>query len=112
VFGPVWRLLYAMMAYAFLRVVDGQPGTWTVAAIFLLLMQITLNAGWSLAFFAGESLRSGLLIIFPLWLIILLTAFAFWQIDRWASMLLWPYLAWVSFAVLLNREIARLNPQQ
>ena len=112
VFGPVWGLLYAMMAYAFFRVVDGQPGPWTVAAIFLFLMQITLNAGWSLAFFAGESPRSGLLVIFPLWLGILLTAFAFWQIDRWASMLLWPYLAWVSFAVLLNREIARLNPQQ
>jgi tryptophan-rich sensory protein len=112
VFGPVWGLLYAIMAYAFFRVLGAQPGTWTVAAISLFLMQITLNASWSMAFFARESPRSGLFVIFPLWLGILLTAFAFWQIDRWASVLLWPYLAWVSFAVLLNREIARLNPSR
>lgn len=110
VFGPVWGLLYAMMAYAFFRVLVAAPGPWTATAAVLFLVQIALNAGWSFAFFAGESPKAGLLVMVPLWIGIALTAVAFWQIDRWAAMLLWPYLAWVSFALLLNREIARLNP--
>lgn len=111
VFGPVWGLLYAMMAYAFFRVLAGPPSPWTAAAIILFLIQIALNASWSVAFFAAESPRAGLLVIVMLWTGILLTICAFWQVDRWASMLLWPYLAWVSFAALLNLEIARLNGQ-
>ena len=111
VFGPVWGILYATMAYAFFRVLAGQPSPWTGAAVLLFLVQITLNASWSLAFFAAESPRAGLLVIFMLWIGILLTTWTFWQIDRWASILLWPYLAWVSFAALLNLEIARLNPR-
>jgi len=110
VFGPVWALLYAMMAYAFFRVLVVAPGPWTATATVLFLIQIALNAGWSFAFFAGESPKAGLLLIVPLCFGIALTALAFWQIDLWASLLLLPYLAWVSFALLLNREIARLNP--
>ena len=99
-----------MMAYAFFRVLVATPGPWTATAMVLFLIQIALNTAWSFAFFAGESPKAGLLVIAPLWIGIALTAMAFWQIDRWAGMLLWPYLAWVSFALLLNREIARLNP--
>lgn len=44
-----------------------------------------------------------------LWLAVVLTIVAFWQIDPTASMLLWPYLLWVSFAAALNWEIDRLN---
>jgi tryptophan-rich sensory protein len=111
VFGPVWGLLYAMMAYAFFRVLVAAPGPWTMTATVLFLTQIALNAGWSFAFFAGESPKAGLLVIVSLWFGIALATLAFWQIDRWASMLLWPYLGWVSFALFLNREIVRLNPE-
>ena len=111
VFGPVWSLLYAMMAYSFFRILTPTPGPWTATAIALFLLQIALNAGWSFAFFAGESPKGGLLVIVALWCGIVLTAFAFWQIDRPASLLLWPYLAWVSFAAVLNRAIATLNPE-
>ena len=111
VFGPVWSLLYAMMAYSFFRILTATPGPWTATAIALFLLQIALNAAWSFAFFAGESPKGGLLVIVALWCGIVLTAFAFWQIDRPASVLLWPYLAWVSFAAVLNRAIATLNPE-
>ena len=111
VFGPVWSLLFAMMAYYFFRILAATPGPWTATAIALFLLQIALNAGWSFAFFAGESPKGGLLVIVALWCGIVLTAFAFWQIDRTASVLLLPYLAWVSFAAVLNRSIAALNPE-
>jgi tryptophan-rich sensory protein len=111
VFGPVWLLLYAKMAFSFFRILTATAGPWTAVAIALFLLQIALNAGWSFAFFAGESPKGAMLIIVALWWGIVLTTFAFWQIDRVASMLVWPYLAWVSFAAVLNGAIAALNPE-
>lgn len=108
VFAPVWTTLYVMMAYAFYRVLDAS-NDWISFAVAIFLIQIALNAAWSWIFFSLHSPRGGLATIALLWLAILLTIVAFWQIDRLASILLWPYLLWVSFAAVLNLEIDRLN---
>ena len=44
-----------------------------------------------------------------MWLAIAATILAFWPIDHLAALLMMPYLAWVSFAALLNTELWRLN---
>ncbi|WP_287141337.1 TspO/MBR family protein [Mesorhizobium sp.] len=108
VFAPVWTTLYLMMAYAFYRVLKANAD-WISFAVAIFLIQITLNAVWSWVFFSFHSPRGGLVVITLLWLAIVLTILAFWQIDPTASMLLWPYLLWVSFAAALNWEIDRLN---
>jgi tryptophan-rich sensory protein len=82
---------------------------WTNLAIVAFLIQVALNAAWSWVFFSFHSPRGGLVVIAALWLAIVLTIVAFWQVDRTASVLLWPYLLWVSFAAILNWEIERLN---
>ena len=69
-----------------------------------------MNLLWSCAFFGLNSPLAGLLVIVPLWLAILATILAFRPLDEAASALLWPYLAWVSFATLLNVSIWWLNP--
>lgn len=108
VFAPVWTTLYVMMAYSFYRVLSTSTD-WTTFAVAIFLVQITLNAAWSWVFFSFHSPRGSLVIIALLWLTIFLTIVAFWEIDRTASILLWPYLLWVSFAAILNWEIDRLN---
>ncbi|RWL20292.1 MAG: tryptophan-rich sensory protein [Mesorhizobium sp.] len=108
VFAPVWTTLYLMMAYAFYRVLKANAD-WISFAVAIFLIQITLNAAWSWVFFLFHSPRGGLVVITLLWFAIVLTILAFWQIDPTASMLLWPYLLWVSFAAALNWEIDRLN---
>jgi tryptophan-rich sensory protein len=108
VFAPVWTTLYLMMAYAFYRVLKANAD-WISFAVAIFLIQITLNAAWSWVFFSFHSPRGGLVVITLLWLAIVLTILVFWQIDPTASMLLWPYLLWVSFAAALNWEIDRLN---
>ncbi|CAH2395979.1 TspO/MBR family protein [Mesorhizobium ventifaucium] len=108
VFAPVWTTLYLMMAYAFYRVLKANAD-WISFAVAIFLIQITLNAAWSWVFFSFHSPRGGLVVITLLWLAIVLTILAFWQIDPTASMLLWTYLLWVSFAAALNWEIDRLN---
>ncbi|MGF1547566.1 MAG: tryptophan-rich sensory protein [Thiotrichales bacterium] len=45
-----------------------------------------------------------------LWLAILATLLAFRPVSRAAAWLLVPYLAWVSFAAVLNGTLWRLNP--
>lgn len=108
IFAPVWTTLYLMMAYAFYRVLNS-GSDWMSFGVAIFLIQIALNAAWSWVFFSFHSPRGGLVVIAALWLAIILTLVAFWQIDRTASMLLAPYLVWVSFAAALNWEIDRLN---
>jgi tryptophan-rich sensory protein len=111
IFGPVWTTLYVMMAYAFWRVLrlPGEtPGRG--GAITLFLLQIALNAAWSWAFFGFHSPLSGVFVIAALWLAIVATMVAFWRLDRLAGWLFAPYIAWVSFAAVLNVSILQLNP--
>jgi translocator protein len=78
-------------------------------AALLFGLQLLLNLGWSASFFGLRSPLFGLIDIALLWTAILLTIIAFSRISRPASLLLLPYLAWVSFASFLNFTILRLN---
>lgn len=110
VFGPVWTLLYLMMATAFWRVLRLTPPTpGRRAAIGWFLAQMALNAAWSVAFFGARSPLAGVIVIG--WLIVTLAATirAFAGLDRLAAALLVPYFAWVSFAAVLTTAVWWLN---
>ncbi|MGE5235804.1 MAG: TspO/MBR family protein [Acidobacteriota bacterium] len=110
-FGPVWTILYALMGIAAARVWvrhrQTHAGRWSLA---LFVAQLVANATWSFLFFGLRSPALGLLDIGVL--LGLLTALVvwWWRLDRTASLLLVPYLAWVTFAAALNGAIWRLNP--
>lgn len=109
IFGPVWTLLYALMALAFWRILilPEQPGR--RAAIIAFLAQLSLNVLWSYAFFAAHSPLLGLFDIVPQLILVAVTAVLFWRLDRLAGLCLAPLVFWVGFASLLNFEIWRLN---
>jgi tryptophan-rich sensory protein len=77
--------------------------------VFLFGLQLGLNILWSLLFFGLRAPYYALLEILVLWLAILLTAIQFWRVSKTASVLLIPYILWVSFAALLNYQIWVLN---
>jgi translocator protein len=108
-FGPVWTLLYIMMAVAAWLV--WRQGGWNdqKLALGLFLLQWLLNALWTPLFFGMH--RPGLAFaeIIILWLVLFATLCVFWHLSRSAGVLLSPYLAWVSFAAVLNFTIWRLN---
>ena len=111
VFGPVWTLLYALMAYAVWRILSRPAGTpGRGAALGAFFVQLALNAAWSWAFFGLRSPLAGLLVILPLLIMILVTLWRFRPLDRLAAALLAPSTAWVAFATVLNIGIWRLNP--
>ncbi len=107
VFGPVWTVLYLMMGVA-AWLVWREKG-W-VPALTLFLMQLGLNAAWTWIFFGLRRPGLALIEIGVLWLAIFAALIAFWRVRPIAGALLLPYLAWVSFAILLNFELWRRNP--
>jgi len=109
-FAPVWTLLYILMGVsAFLVWRKGLENRQVRAALIIFLVQLILNTLWSVVFFGLESPLYGLIVIVILWAAILITVIMFFRISRLASILLWPYLAWVSFAAILNGSIWMLN---
>lgn len=110
VFGPVWTVLYALQGVAAWLTWRAGIGRRAVqVALGLFVVQFVLNVAWSPAFFGLESPLLGLVVIGPLWVAIVATIAAMFRVDRRAAALLVPYLAWVSFATLLNYAIWTLN---
>lgn len=110
VFGPVWTLLYLLMAVAFyrvLRVGSATPGRTRALGVFMA--QLGLNAAWSFAFFGAHSPALGLLTIAPLLSLIVATIVLFRPLDAIAAWCLTPYAAWVCFATYLNAGFWWLN---
>ena len=109
IFGPVWTFLYVTMAIAAWRVWLKGGFREQRKALGLFLLQLALNAAWTPIFFGAHWLGVAFAEILLLWLAILLTLLAFQKVDKLAAGLLVPYLAWVSFASVLNFTLWRLN---
>lgn len=110
IFAPVWTLLYIMMGVAAGLVWTGNLDEQTTKkALGFFAIQFGLNALWSYLFFGLHNPFLALIEIILLWLLILETYNLFKKIDKTAGLLLLPYLAWVSFAIILNACIWWLN---
>lgn len=108
-FGPVWTLLYVMMAVAAWLVWRTSGGRQRAVALGLFVAQLVLNATWSILFFGMRSPLLGLIDILLLWVLIGAVVVAFFRVAKVAGALMLPYWAWVSFAVALNLAIWRMN---
>jgi translocator protein len=106
VFGPVWTLLYPLVAVAgWLAWREGRARLGPL----VYLLQLALNAAWPWLFFGRGRVDLALACVVALWIAILATVLAFWRVSRTAAVLLLPYLAWVGFTVALNHAIWRLS---
>jgi tryptophan-rich sensory protein len=111
VFAPVWSTLYAMMGVAAGLVwarIDYEKEIVKKALVFFAV-QLALNALWSYLFFGLHNPMLAGIEIIILWLMIFETYSQFVKINKIAGYLLLPYLAWVSFAAVLNGSIWWLN---
>lgn len=110
VFGPVWTVLYLLMGIAAFLIWKKNLNRRDVKmALGIFVVQLVLNALWSIIFFGLHSPGGALVEIVFLWLAILATIIAFAKISQPAAWLLVPYIVWVSFAVYLNYAIWTLN---
>ena len=110
VFGPVWTALYATMGVALYLVWrEGWPRPDVRTAMILFAVQLVLNGLWSVLFFGLRSPALAFAEILVLWAAIAVTAAAFRTVVPVAGALMVPYLAWVTFAAILNGSIWWLN---
>jgi benzodiazapine receptor len=109
IFGPVWTALYTMMAVAAWLVWRRSGFAARRLPLGLFLLQLFLNALWSPLFFGLHNLALAFAEIVLFWLALLGTFIAFWKVHRSAGLLLVPYLAWVTFAAVLNFTLWQLN---
>jgi benzodiazapine receptor len=111
VFAPAWTTLFVLMGIGLYLVWDrtnfsGKGRT----ALYVFGFQLFLNVMWSVLFFGLQSPFYAFVEIIALWIAILFTIMKFREIDGKAGYVLVPYIAWVTFAALLNLSVWLLNP--
>ncbi len=109
-FGPAWTLIYALAALSAAAAWGAARDRATERRIVLLFgLNALLNMLWSQLFFGLHRPDWALVEVVLLWLSVLVLVIAMRPISRTASWLLLPYLAWVTFAGILNLAVVRLN---
>lgn len=106
VFGPVWTVLYVLVAIAGWRVYAAAGGE---AALNVWIVALALNFLWSPTFFGLRRPTVALATVIGLLATIIVFIVVSWPIDLAAALLFLPYLAWVAFATILNAAVVRLN---
>lgn len=115
VFGPVWSVLYSVMAIAAWLVWRRPASPERTLALRTYLGQLALNAGWPPVFFLLYDVVGGVGLWVSLGWIVLLdfavlaTIVFFWRVSRMASLMLFPYWTWLLFATALNASLAVMN---
>lgn len=109
VVGPVWTTLYLLMAVSAWLAWRRDGWLSARAPLGWFGLQLALNVGWSALFFGIRRSGVALVVIIVLWLAIAATAIAFGGRSTAAALMLTPYIAWTSFAALLNLFIWSMN---
>lgn len=110
IFGPVWTILYLLMGVSlYLILLKLKKNKSVKYAVKTFFIHLVFNSLWSIVFFGFHNLSLSLVIIVILLGLIIYLIKLFEKIDKNASMLLLPYVAWVAFATVLNFTIWSLN---
>jgi benzodiazapine receptor len=109
VFGPVWTVLYVLIGVSAWLVWRRRGVAGARGPLLIWLVQLVLNSVWTLLFFGARRPDLAFVEIVAMWAAIVATILAFRRVRPLAGWLLVPYLAWVTFAAVLNFALWRLN---
>jgi len=110
IFGPVWTILYTMMAIVACRLWQ-RLRDFKHPILRAYYLQLFLNGAWSWIFFNWHLGSLGLATIALLVAVLIQLMIAAFRIDPVSTALLGPYVLWVSFAGCLNLSLWLANPQ-
>lgn len=109
-FGPVWTILYAIIAITFGYVIYKW---WKGQLSWKTLLPFKLNLLFNLLFTPIQfGLQNNFLAALDILLVLgtlIWAMIAIWKKYRWVALANIPYLAWVSFATVLQLTITYLN---
>jgi len=109
IFGPVWTVLYILIATSAYRIMFSMPNTLKPVTMSFWSLQMAINVIWTPVFIGAQNLELAFYYIIGMWTSTLIYIIVSWSVDRWASWLMVPYLLWVSFAGYLNYNYWQLN---
>ena len=110
VFVWAWLILYTLLGIALFLIMNNEKTRHSkTKAYVLFVIQMALNALWSFLFFGLHMVGVALLCLVVLLVISIWMMYAFRPISRGAFYLVWPYIAWLCFALYLNGTIVLLN---
>ena len=102
IIGPIWSILYVMLAISlYTTIVNRSEINYRNIAIALFVIQMIANLMWPRVFDDAKYLQSLLLIVVMVVLTIVY-AYLTYGGNKQGSMLVWPYIAWVTFAGIIN----------
>ena len=109
-FGPAWTVILGLAAWSAVVAWNAAPDqTARTSVIILFTTNAVFHALWSPLFFRARRPDWALVEVVFLWASLVALAGGLWPISHLASLLIVPYLLWVSFASWLNSAIVRLN---
>ena len=109
IFTPVWIVLYIMIGISLLLFLKGGMNKAKRLPLTFFLIQLALNLAWSPIFFGAQNISLAFIVIILMYIFLLLTIITFFKHSKLASILLIPYLFWISFAGYLNFSFLVLN---
>ena len=102
VVGPIWLILYSMIAISFMIMLSKKEEISNSNMIItLFVIQLLVNIMWPYVFNSAEYLTSFLMIVIMV-VFTVIYAYLIYGPAKEASMLVWPYILWVSFAGMIN----------
>ena len=102
IIGPIWLVLYTMLAISFMMMLSKKEEiSKSNLIIVLFIIQLIVNLMWPGVFNSAQYLTSFLMIIV---MVIFTTIYAYviFEPAKNASILVWPYIIWLSFAGIIN----------
>jgi tryptophan-rich sensory protein len=108
-FGPVWSVLYVLIALAGWRIWIHREMHAINVPMILYISQLVLNGLWTLIYFEFKMPLLAFVEISILFIVIVVSAIMFWRLSKFATCCMVPYAVWVAFAAILNLQIVQLN---
>lgn len=108
IFGVVWPILYALMAFA-AAIVYNKNFNFSEKPLNLYFIQLIVNFCWSIIFFRLNSYWLALIVLIILDILVIYLTVLFHKFNKISFILILPYLIWILFATYLNLGIALLN---
>ncbi len=109
VFGPVWAVLYMLLALAGFFLTRTGLHAANKKAVWLMIAQLVLNAAWTPLFFGMHHLAGSMILVLAMIGMTIWLMHTAKSVSRTAMWLLVPYLAWLCFAWLLNTSMWLMN---
>jgi len=109
-FGIVWTVLYIMIGISLALVVSAWGALGREVAIAVFTLHFIGNLAWTWVFFGLQEMQIALFVLIYALVSLLAVIAVFWRVRRLAALMLLPYLAWVTFASVLNYQFIAENP--